>query len=179
MCADTVLSDAQKRAFIKDGYVVLPDVVNSGLVNAALDWTDLAYAEGKYSRVGASRQGSAVPVAVFDTPVKQSHKVTDLFFKTNLYLAVQELLGEGNASIRDNKAQIAYTDTDDLFVKQGMSMNAPIPKDDWHIDIGSGPFSPLSSDFFLLVGVALSHGQDVDKNHGQYIVWPGMFVFCP
>lgn len=161
-------------SFINDGYVVIPGAVPAEIVDRALSFTDQAYADRRFELMGNPRRGSAYPAPVFYHPIKTSPLVTDLVNKSGLYKAAEQLLGDGNVVIRDEMGQVAYSEPNELYVRQRMSKHEPDPADKWHIDSGAGTYASLGTDFAFLIGVALSHGQDVDENRGQYTVWPGM-----
>lgn len=173
MSTGVVLSEEQKISFIKNGYVVLPGAVPAHIVNRAVSFTDEAYADGKFELRGSARLGSAVPAPVFHYPIKTSPLVTDLVYQSGLHKAANQLLGDGNAIIRDELGQIAYSEPNELYVQQGMSKHEPHPSDRWHIDSGDGKYASLGTGFAFLIGVALSPGQNIDENRGQYTVWPG------
>lgn len=173
MSTGVVLSDEQRRSFIKDGYVVLPGAVPAHIVKRALSFTDQAYADRKFDLMGPVRRGSAYCAPVFHHPIKTSPLVTDLVYQSGLHKTAEQLLGNGNAIIRDELGQIAYLEPNELYLQQGMSKHEPYAADEWHIDSGAAKYATLGTDFAVLIGVALSPGQHIDENRGQYTVWPG------
>lgn len=164
-----VLSEEQKRSFIRDGFVILRDVVPRQMVDAALRVVDKGFADGKYTLNDHNKQ-DVVPF--FNHEVEQAPEVERIMSNTCLIEACEDLLGKGN-SYYGKGAQIAFRPTDERLKGQGMGMTQNMPKHKWHIDGGSGKYMKTASSFTMLVGVALSDGQDVDENRGQFNVWPG------
>lgn len=169
----TKLTDEQKEAFVRDGFVILPGFVPTELVDAAESRIDTAYENGRYNRMIKKLLGRDQPTPNFYKPIKQSQEVMDLMYKTGLYEVAEDLVGEGHAVIRDDLAQIAVTFPCQHFIDEGMDINEPQPKRKWHIDAGQGKYAAQGTDFSFLMGVALSDGQEVDENRGQFTVWPG------
>lgn len=173
--AESVLEliDEQKRSFIDDGYVVIPGAVSEDLVKKALAFTDQAYEENQYNMNGSGRPGSKDPMPSFHKPIQRSEEVLGLFYKSGLYGAAEQLLGEGNVDVRDGQGQILYNCPNEISIDEGMDMKKPLPKRRWSLDPGRGKYKQLGSDFAFRIGVCLSDGQDVDENRGQLTVWPG------
>lgn len=168
-----VLSVEQKKAFIRDGFLIIPDAVPEDKVKAAVNLIDKAYEEKRYNINGITKPGSKHPVPGFHKPIKQAPEILDLIYGSNVFAAAEALLGKGNVVIRNNQAQIACTTQSEEFIKKGMDIREPHPKRRWHIDNGYGKYAAVGSDFSLLIGVCLSDGQYVDENRGQFTVWPG------
>lgn len=166
------LTDEQKRFFIREGYLVLPGFVDSSYVDAAMGFIDNWIAGGqrahKHKNVGIGD-----PSASFDKRAKRAPPITDLIFRTGLLELAEDLLGEGNATVRDNLGQIAYNEPRKDLIEQGVDIHKPPSKHRWHIDAGHGKYASLGSDFSVLCGVALSDGQQVDENRGQFTLFPG------
>lgn len=167
------LTQEQKETFIRDGFVILPGAVSEDLVQIASDFVDKAYEDGSYNLNGAKKPGAKHPVPGFYKPIKQSAQIMNLLHKSGLFEVADELVGKGNATIRDKQGQIAYTTPNEIYREEGKDMKEPHPKRKWHIDAGHGKYAALGSDFSFLVGVCLSDGQHVDENRGQFTVWPG------
>lgn len=174
-CGTLKLTAAQKKAFVRDGYVVINGAVSEDLVSQALEFVDNAFENNKYHTNGKKRIGSEHPAPSFLKPAKRSPKVKDLFFKSGLVDASEQLIGEGQVTIRENMAEISFNAPNEVFVEEGMDMTEPFPKRKWRVEPGQGIYKGRGGDFSFLVGVALSDGQDVDENRGQFTVWPGKF----
>lgn len=164
-----VLSEEQKRSFIRDGFVILRDVVPRPMVDAALRVMDKAFAEGNYTLNDHNKQ-DVVPF--FKHEVEQAAEIERMMSATCLIEACEDLLGKGNCYYGKG-AQIAFRPSDERLKEQGMGMTQNMPKHRWHIDGGSGKYMKTASSFTMLAAVALSDGQDVDENRGQFNVWPG------
>lgn len=168
-----VLSDEQKRFFIQNGYVVLPNAVSTDLVNAALGIVNPAYANGDYHMNGKKRLGSKDPAPVFLRKIKKSVELRDLFFKSGLVNASEQLIGKGRVTLRENLADISFILPNEEFINQGMKMNESYPKRQWKLDQPMPDYKGLGADYNFFVAIALSDGHDVDENRGQLCVWPG------
>lgn len=167
MSSGGYLSEEQLRKFVTDGYIILRDVVPSGLLKEALDLTDAAHACKDGKAHGAPfehlREHPSLLAVFRDTPLQQA--------------ASQLLGGSENVTLREGAPQIAYTDPSESERprKWGIpetALTEPHPAFRWHVDSSHGRFGPIASDFMLLVGVALSGGQHIDQNHGQLVVFP-------
>lgn len=165
-----VLTEAQKRSFVRDGYVILRNVATPEMVNDALRVIDKGFADGEYVLHDRNKQ-DVVPH--FNQHVEKAPEIHRIMAGTILHEACEDLLGKGNIKY-GKKAQIAYRPTDERLKEKGMGMTEDMPKHRWHIDGGSGKYMKTASSFTALVGVALSEGQDVDENRGQLNVWPGI-----
>jgi len=163
----------QKKTFIKDGYIMLPGAVPMDLVEKALQFTDSAYEKKEYHRNGVNKLGSSYTSPGFYKGPKSNPNVVNLLYKTGLFQVCEQLLGEGNCTLRKELGQIAYVGPCDIFIAEGKDKTMPFPKNKWHIDAGHDEYQFLGADFSLLVGIALSDGQEVDENRGQLNVWPG------
>lgn len=163
-----VLTEEQKRSFIRDGYVVLRNMVPPELVQAALRSVDASWAEGKYD------YDTETPEAVpgFKDEAQAAPEIGRIITDTKIIDACNDLLGQGNSNC-GKRAQIAFRPTDRWRKAQGMSMTKNMPKHKWHIDAGKGIYEKTATPFTLLVAVALSPGQHFDENRGQLNVWPG------
>lgn len=167
------MTDEMKKAFVMDGYVVLPEVVSAKLVNAALSVTDKAYDDGVYHTNGKKRLGSKDPIPAFLRKIKRKAVVKDLFFKSGLVDACEQLLGNDRVTLREDMADISYVLANEEFVQQGMDKTATYPKKQWKLSLPMQDYKGVGADFNLLVGVAISEGLDEDENRGQLTVWPG------
>lgn len=175
----TKLTDEQKETFVRDGFVVLPGFARPNLVDAAERRIDRAYENGRYREMTKKLLGRDQPTPNFNKGVKQSNQVMNLMYKAGLFEIAEDLLGEGHAVIRDDLAQIAVTLPCQHFIDEGMDIKEPQPRNKWHIDAGQGKYAAQGTDFSFLMGVALSEGQEVDENRGQFNVWPGTFQISP
>jgi len=163
------LTEEQKRSFIKDGFLVLRDIIPLDLVQIALDHCDTAYAEGEYV---VKDPNGADPIPTFNDNVQKTPAIANLMTESRLFEACEDLIGTGKAKF-GKRAQIAFRLTDQRMLRKKMGLTEPMPKHRWHIDGGNGKYKDTASAFTLLVGVCLSPGQDVDENRGQFNVWPG------
>lgn len=167
-----VLTQEQKQSFIRDGYIVLRNVASREMVDDALRVIDKAFADGKCTYDPTKQD--AVPS--FNDEVQRAPEIGRIISDTVIMEACDDLLGNGNSRCA-KKAQIAHRLTDERLKAQGMGMTQKMPKHKWHIDGGSGIYEKTASGFTMLVGVALSDGQDVDENRGQLNVWTGKWRF--
>lgn len=174
MPLQTFLSLPQKHEFIKNGFIVLRGAASAELVKKASNFIDDAYNNHQFDNKGGSVPGAVDPSPVFHSHVKESAEIVDLLLKSGMHGMVEHLLGSGNCVLRNNCAQVAYTRPSEIFLKQGVPMNGSDHKaDNWHIDSGLGRLACVGSAFMCLVGVAVSKGQHLDENRGQFTVWPG------
>lgn len=169
---DMIMTDEQKLAFIRDGFVVLRGAVSKDLVERAEACADQSIEEGTSMCKQATKASADAPVR-FGGAVQHSDEITDLFFKSGLEKYAEHLLGEGNVVLRGRAGQVAYVKKQELLLEAGMTLTERRDKNKWHIDPGKGKYAALRSDFSFIIGVALSSGQDVDENRGQFHVWPG------
>lgn len=165
------LTDEQKKFFIREGYVILPGFVDQDYIDNALSFLDKRIASGNHG-LGDKTRGKTDPSVKFGKPAKRAPEITDLIFKTGLLELAEDLLGEGNATVRDNLGQIAYNEPRKDLIAKGTDISMKPSKHRWHIDSGHGKYASLGSDFSVLVGVALSDGQQVDENRGQFTFFP-------
>lgn len=176
MCTPQPLSDEQRNAFVRDGFVIIPGAVPQKNVRQAMQFIQTAYENKQYNINGISKPGARKPAPGFYKPVQAAKEVMDLLYASNLYAAAEQILGKGHVKIRNNHGQIAYTAPSENFINQGMDIKEPHPKRRWHIDAGHGKYAAVGSDFSLLIGVCLSDGQYIDENRGQFNVWPGKLI---
>lgn len=167
------LTNEQKQSFIDDGYVIIPGAVSQDLVKTALDFTDQSHREDKYNMNGSGRQGSEHPFPSFHKPLQKSEEVLGMFYKSGLYSAAEQLLGEGNVGIRNEQGQIMYNLPSEIYIDEGKELAAPHPKRKWNMEPARGKYGQFGSDFSFRISVCLSEGQEVDENCGQLNVWPG------
>lgn len=162
------------ETFVREGYVVLPGLVQQELVAGALNDLDKAYDKGRYHQNGKNRLGSSTAMPVFEKKVRKHDILRDVFFRSGLVHACEQLLGENCVTLRENIPTVSYLLPNEEFIEQGMSLTAPYPPKKWELDRPNLDYRGLGSDFNFLVGIALSEGQDKDENAGQFVVWPGM-----
>lgn len=167
-----VLNREQKESFIRDGFLVLRNVVPQEMIQAAIQVADKGFAEGKYT-LNDHNKNDVVPW--FNPEIEKAPEVHRIMADTILLEACEDLLGKGNCSY-GRKTQIAFRATDERLLQKGMGLKEPMAKHRWHIDGGSGKYKKSASAFTLLVGVALSPGQEIDENRGQFTVWPGTLL---
>lgn len=173
------LTDDQKKFFIREGYVILPGFVDECYVQAARSHINSLVSSREEGQTG-NKSGKKEPSARFPQHVRRGPEITNMIFKTGLIEIADDLLGEGNATVRDNVGQIAYNEPKEGFVAQGDDIKEKPSKTRWHIDSGHGKYACLGSDFSILMGVIISDGQQVDENRGQFTFFPGTFLsrFC-
>lgn len=151
------LTTEQKQDFVNNGYIILRDAIPTSMIDEALHHADTIHLQ---------QDGR------FYERDLQHKSITSLYHETDLIHAAEALLGIGDTSLL-GKAQIAYTPRDDFSLRGGMLPTTEHPSHKWHVDASRGKFAPLGADFLLLFGIALSSGQDLDENRGQFIYFPG------
>lgn len=161
-----VLTEEQKRSFIRDGYLVLRNVATREMAKDALRVVDKARAKGAFT------EEDALPDVKREA--ERAPEIYRMMTDTILPEACEDLIGKGKIKYGKN-AQIAIRPTEEKFKEKGMTMTENMPKHKWHIDGGKGKYRKTASPFTLLVGVALSEGQDIEENRGQLNVWPGTY----
>lgn len=172
-----ILTRTQKETFMRDGYLVLRNMVSPELVHVAKEFATEAYANGSFHGSDKKQVGSSFPRLSFLNTVKRAPQITDLFLTSGLVDLSEQLLGKGNIMVQRNRGIVSFSCTSDVYVNEGMSMTAPYRRDGWKIDPGMDKYETFGADYLLLVGVALSKGQDIDENRGQFTVWPGKQCF--
>lgn len=171
MATNNVLSDEDKRSFMRDGYIVLRAAVPSDLVAAALKVADHGYETQQYTL--APKDGG---IPQFTAEVKKHPSIGSLFDNCPVVRgAMDDLLGAGNV-VFGLQAQVAYRPTDHAALERGITLSDTMDWHSYHIDGGTGNLSGNGTPFTTLVGVCLSPGQEVDELRGQFTVWPGSHV---
>lgn len=151
----TTLNENQLQEFIHSGFTIVRGVVSDDRLCAAQEVID------------ASPNGTDAPPL---HSASESSAVLSLLFDTTLKSMVEDILGPWERlSIRDKSAQIASTPSN-----VNVNLNDDVSKQAWHVDSSHGKYASVASDFLLLVGIALSEGQENDENRGQLIAFPGM-----
>lgn len=168
MATNNVLSDDDKRDFIRDGFVVLRGAIPTDMVEAAGGRVDEAYENGDYK----FDETKFDPVPQFSKDLQQHPDICELLNRSCVYGAMEDLLGTGNVTY-NGMTQIAFRTRDKAMVRKGMQMTDMIPKMRYHIDGGEGKLAKTGTPFTLLVGVCLSANQDIEENRGQFTVWKG------
>ena len=168
----STLTDDQKQSFMKNGYLIIPQGVSEELVNGALKVTDDAVKDGQVNKKEGP-QGSTHPQLGFWQNIRSHSAVMALLYESGLFQIAEQLMGEGNVAIMGDNSQVAYVYQADIHVKEGMDSKKSLKKWCWHVDKPFGDYQAKGADFVLLIGVALSEGQEVDENRGQLTVWPG------
>lgn len=161
------------ETFVREGYVVLPGLVSQELVAEALNDLDKAYEKGRYHQNGKKRIGSSMAIPVFEKKVRKHDILRDVFFRSGLVHACEQLIGENCVTLRENIPTVSYLLPNEEFIEKGMSMTAPYPRKKWELDKPNLDYRGLGADCNFMVGIALSKGQDQDENSGQFVVWPG------
>lgn len=152
------LDEEQKRSFIQDGYIILKGAIPQSNVEQAL----------QHINKGDDDQDAKL----FDRDSRVP-AIKSLFTDTVLMRVANDILGTGTHRLL-GKPQVAVTTKDVSALRSGMKLTDRPPPHKWHVDASRGKFSPLGADFLILFGIALSSGQDVDENRGQFIYFPGM-----
>lgn len=172
MTKSSMLSESQLQAFLKDGFIILRNVVPKDLLQKALSLTDAAFNRTDPNAGGAPFRH-----------LREHPDLIALFYDTPLKLAASQLLGgDENICLREGAPQIAYTEPLEKerprkWDVSETGLEETHPSNRWHVDSSHGRFGPIASDFMMLVGIALSEGQDVDQNHGQLVVFPSTWRF--
>lgn len=172
-----VLSEEQKVAFAKDGYIVLRGVVSKEVVSTANAFIDEAQAAGKLKDDTRKILGEDIPTHRFQKETAEARDVTNLLFKTGLYETAEDLLGEDYAVVTGNMGHLDLVPTCEVFVERGMKINRPHPKKRWKVNAGMGKLAKKGAGYSVLISIALSDGQNVDENRGQIVVWPGTLTY--
>lgn len=165
----TALTDEDILFFAHNGYIHLRGVVPVKQVQDALAVIDKAYAEKNHDW-NTGNPNDVVPN--FRPDVAKHPAVIAALKNTTLWHMVEQLVG-ANSAWQPQQGQVALRETSKHLQSMGWSENTPLNPDGWHIDGGSGKYAFVGSPFTMLVGICLSHGQDIDLNHGQLLVWPG------
>lgn len=167
--AKTQLSDEDILFFEKNGFILLKGVVPVEQVSNALRVIDKAYQEGNHDW---NKANPTDVVPKFGDDVATHADIIAPLHDTVLYDMVEQLVGK-NEGWQPQRAQVALREPSEYFKKLDWDVNTTPNADGWHIDGGHGKYAHVGSPFTMLVGVCLSHGQDVEGNHGQFLVWPG------
>ena len=169
-----VLTIEQKQNFIKDGYIILRDVVPKEFVQTALTFADQAFADGRH-KWNDHNPNDVVPA--FNDDVQNAKEISQCFGSTALLEACEDLIGKGNCWW-GQKAQIAFRPFDQRSHDRGMKLTDSMASHRYHCDGGMGKYRQTGTPFTILVGVCLTEGQDVDELRGQLNVWPGKDSVC-
>lgn len=167
-----MLSDDDKRAFIRDGYLHLHGAISEELVQAALKVIDEAHENGQYTM--RDKKGE-VDVPNFDNEIAKHPDIGKILDRSGVIEACEDLIGKGLVEYA-RRAQIAFRPQDTVAMKQGLTITDVTPPHHYHIDGGTASLSKTATPFTLLVGVCLSPGQAVDELRGQFTAWPGSHV---
>lgn len=157
---------------MKNGYLIIPQGVSEDLIESALQVTDAGVKDGHVNKKEGP-PGSSHPQLGFWQNIRTHSAVMALLYESGLFQVAEQMMGEDNVAIMGNNSQVAYVHQADIHLKEGMDMKKPHKKWGWHVDKPFGDYQAKGADFMLLIGVALSEGQEVDENRGQLIVWPG------
>ena len=163
------LTEEDIISFARDGYLHLRGVVPPEQVSAALAVIDTAYKQGNH---GYSDKNPTDIVPTFGDDVSRHPAIIAPLKDTALFNCVEQLIGR-NEAWQPQRAQVALREPSKYWRGLGWTENTKLNADGWHIDGGAGKYASVGSPFTLLVGVCLSPGQDVDKNNGQFLAWPG------
>lgn len=171
------LTDEQKRHFIDQGYVILRQAVPKDILDRAEAFADrsVEVRQGKKvkkdgEREVETREASDMPELAANKYVKKSSEISALMYDTGLLNVAEDLLGEGNVTLRKEEGQIAFNAPIEPEGERSLTM--PLKRHKWHIDGAQGKYVAVGSDFLFLVGIILSDGQDVDENRGQFVLFP-------
>lgn len=166
------ITKSMKLSFVQDGFLVLKNVINSGLVQKARRKIDMALHNGKFSTSQRNYgDGSQQSVITFNKHVLTSCMLTDVLFRTGLVDVAEELLGSRAVVLLDSTSDIRYIPVNDSkgdnFIRPG----------GWDVSLGIGRHRLKGLDHMLRISVPLTDGLDVDENRGQIVVWPGMSIY--
>jgi hypothetical protein len=154
-----VLSDAQRAALRRDGYVVLPGAVPRPLVDRALAAINQSLGKGlDPRRLEEYRSRSFCP------ELQEDRAITDLAGRSDVWAAAESLLGAGRVK-RPRTGQIAL-----CFPTPGVPGRTHPHLDGMYTPTNGVPRGDVLS-FTMLAGVMLS---DVPApSSGNLVVWPG------
>lgn len=167
-----MLSDGDKRAFMREGYLHLHGAVSQELINAALKTIDKAYEDGQYTM---QEKKGEVNVPIFENEIARHPDIGRILDRSGVIEACEDLIGKGLVEY-GRRAQIAFRPQDTMAIQRGLTLTDVTPPFYYHIDGGTAHLSKTATPFTLLVGVCLSSGQAVDELRGQFTAWPGSHV---
>lgn len=170
------LTEEQLISFVKDGYVVVQGAVSKDLVCQALKFLDSAIEKNRYANNGKPIMGSEKKMPEFKKPVKRSSKVKDMFYQSGLIQACEQLLQAGSLVIFDSMCDVSYLSQSEIFVKEGTGKDSFSQIKGKVLDHKTINQTQGAGNYNVMVGVAMSEGQEVDENRGQFLVWPGTLL---
>lgn len=165
-----VLTEQQKLDFIRDGYLILRNVIPEEKIKIARQHVNRAYNQKKYTL--KDDQNTAPN---FLEEVQKRPELSELPNDTPVVEAIADLLGPGNGRWGKG-AQIAFRLHDAKLFEKGFTLNQTMNKRRYHVDGGSDKYRYNGTAFSILLGIPLSWGQMKDENRGQLNVWPGSHV---
>lgn len=163
-----------KRAFMRDGYVVLRAAVAPPLLAEAQRRVHNALRNGRATRdVKREYGGSEQNALSLPRGIRLSGEVMALMLRSGLVDVAEAFVGLRNVVVADGISDIVLIPTSELAVAEGWEPTKPHPRAAWNVGVGKQRFKHRGADHLLCVGVALSDGLYIDDNRGQLLVWPG------
>ena len=134
-----MLSDTQKREFVRDGYISVPDAIPRALVNRALRAVN--HSIGNVGKGGENPERNRS--AFFCAELLQADVILDLYRKSDVMQIAEELLGKGNVlPVESAKPYPRFPD----------APGSPTPRLGGHIDgVGSGGNGMAKGTYFPLL----------------------------
>ena len=158
-----MLSDIQKREFVRDGYIRVPDAIPMALVNRALRAVN--HSIGNVGKGGENPERNRS--AFFCAELLQADVILDLYRKSNVMAIAEELLGKGNVlPVESAKPYPRFPD----------APGSPAPRLGGHIDgVGSGGNGMAKGTYFRSFTMfAVVYLMDLpEPESGNFTIWPG------
>lgn len=157
-----MLTREQKRQFIEQGFIQLPNAVPSELVRNALRAVN--YSIGNVGKTGENAAGSRS--SFFCAELLQADVILDLYRNPQVMGIAEELLGKGNVlPVESAKPYPRFPDAEDASPRLG-----------GHIDgIGNGsngqPKGKYKRSFTMFAVIYLADVPEPES--GNFTVWPG------
>lgn len=171
---------AQKKQFIKDGYVVFPKLIRTEVLAKAIKKVEMAYNNGKYNVRDWYCDGKKRELLKFGRQARSSLMLTNVLLTTGVVDVLEEFLGKRNVVLCDNKADIIYIPGYDGCTVKGdgdgngdVNDGESLASLDWDMDMAKGRFKEKGVDHVMRVVVALSDDLEEDKDNGQLVLWKG------
>lgn len=177
------ITDDMKSAFVRDGFIVLRNIIAKGLLEKAMRKVQMALENGKFSENDHHNyEGTSKPLVKFNKHVLTSCMITDVLFRSGLIDVAEQFLGKQSVVLLDSAADLMYIPSnknengrkgDKLREQDVRSTDGPRPGG-WEVSMGSGRYRAKGMDHMLRISVALTDGMNAEEDRGQVVVWPGM-----
>lgn len=157
-----MLNNAQKRAFVEEGYLLLPGVVPKILIDAALRAVNHSIGHVGLGGEDVSRNRSAF----FCAELLESPLILDLFNKTPVIQIAESLMGEGNVQPITRAKP---------YPRFPLAPGVEAPEPHGHLDgIGNGSNGTAKGDYKRgFTAFAVIYLADVSAAYsGNFTVWP-------